>query len=148
MSNRTKRPYTRDEVLHGVALIQAHLAEDMDAIAALQGVDEDEKSARETARAMFALAHIIVYGAVIPQMWVVKKDFSYGHTGNVPELALALLFVKRIEQRVELAHVHPVVGALSAGDVMGLIVECLGTEMDDVPAFLDTVREQTLRIMA
>ncbi|RLU79938.1 hypothetical protein CTZ27_35910 [Streptomyces griseocarneus] len=149
MSDRPKkRPYTKEEVLHGVALIQAHLAEDMDAIAALQGWEEDERSARETARAMFALAHIIVYGAVIPQMWVIKKDFPYGHTGNVPELALALLFVQRIEQRVELAHVHPVVGALSAGDVMGLIVECLGTKMDEVPAFLDSVREQTLRIMA
>lgn len=34
------------------------------------------------------------------------------------------------------------------GDVIGLIVRCAGTDKDDVPAFLDTVRERTLRAMA
>lgn len=56
--------------------------------------------------------------------------------------------VERIEQRLEVADAHPVVNALSMGDVIGLIVRCAGTDMDDVPAFLDTVRERTLRAMA
>jgi hypothetical protein len=148
MDGEDTRPYTKDEVLHGIALIQAHLAEDTHAIAALHGDDEDPQAANEIARALFALVHIVVYGAVIPQMWVIKKDLSYGHTNNVPELSLALFMVERIEHRLELADAHPVVNAMSMGDVMGLIVRCAGTDMDDVPAFLDTVRERTLRSMA
>jgi uncharacterized protein DUF6224 len=141
-----KRPYTREELLHGVALIEAHLAEDEEAIGALHA--EDEEGARQAARAMFALAHLVVYGLVIPEMWVIKKGFSFGDTSNVPELNLAILMLQRMEERVELAHVSPVVAALSAGDVMGLIVQCTGTKMEDVPAFLDTVRERTLLSMA
>ncbi|MGC5342688.1 DUF6224 family protein [Streptomyces sp. DT24] len=147
MDGEQERPYTKDEVLHGIALIQAHLAEDTDAITVLHGDEEDPKAAFEIARAMFALTHIIVYGAIVPQMWVIKKDFSYGHTNNVPELSLALLMVERVEHRLELADTHPVVNALSMGDVMGLIVRCAGTDMDDVPEFLDSVRERTLRSM-
>ncbi|WP_405810660.1 hypothetical protein OG729_37965 [Streptomyces sp. NBC_00210] len=148
MDGEYTRPYTKDEVLHGIALIQAHLAQDTDAIAALHGDDEDPEAAYEIARALFALTHIIVYGAVIPQMWVIKKELSYGHTNHVPELSLALLMVERVEQRLEVADAHPVVNALSMGDVIGLIVRCAGTDMDDVPAFLDTVRQRTLRALA
>ncbi|MGK5534364.1 DUF6224 family protein [Streptomyces sp. URMC 129] len=137
------RPYTSDEVLHAVALIQAHLAEDDEAVSALQ--DESEESARQCARAMFALAHVIIFGQVIPEMWVIKENLDFGHTSHVPELNLAIHVLKRMEERIGLAHVHPVVGALSAGDVMDLIIQCTGTKMEDVPAFLDTVRERTLR---
>ncbi|TDC24135.1 hypothetical protein E1265_10600 [Streptomyces sp. 8K308] len=141
--NGEVRPYTKDEVLHAVALIQAHLAEDEEAVRALQ--DESEESARQCARAMFALAHIIVFGQIIPEMWVIKKNLDFGHTSHVPELNLAIHVLKRMEERVGLAHVHPVVGALSAGDVMDLIVQCTGTRMEEVPGFLDSVRERTLR---
>ncbi|WP_267245661.1 DUF6224 family protein [Streptomyces sp. PR69] len=147
MSGEADRPYTREEVLHGIALMQAHLKEDTDALAALHGEEEDEEAAREITRAMYALAHLLVFGAVIPEMWVIKKGLSFGNTNNVPELRLALLMVERIEQRIELAHVHPVVGAMSVGDVMGLIVRCVGKDMDEVPDFLDVVRERTLRSM-
>jgi hypothetical protein len=137
------RPYTQDEVLHAVALIQAHLREDEEAVSALQ--DESAESARQCARSMFALAHTIVFGQIIPEMWVIKKNLDFGHTSRVPELNLAIHVLKRMEERIGLAHVHPVVGALSAGDVMDLIVQCTGTRMEDVPRFLDGVRERTLR---
>jgi hypothetical protein len=146
--NRHPRPYTKEEVLHGVALIKAHLADDAAALDVLHGDDGDGEKARETARSMFALAHLIVYGLVIPEMWVIKEGLDFKSTTDVPELNLAILMVDRIKERVELAHTSPVVGALSAGDVMGLIVQCVGTKMEDVPAFLDTVRERTLRSMA
>jgi hypothetical protein len=137
------RPYTTEEVLHAVALIQAHLAEDEEAVKALQ--DESEESARQCARSMFALAHVIIFGQVIPEMWVIKQNLDFGHTSRVPELNLAIHVLKRMEERIGLAHVHPVVGALSAGDVMDLIIQCTGTKMEDVPGFLDSVRERTLR---
>ncbi|ONK15149.1 DUF6224 family protein [Streptomyces sp. MP131-18] len=137
------RPYDTEEVLHAVALIQAHLAEDEEAVKALQ--DETEESARQCARSMFALAHVIVFGQIIPEMWVIKQNMDFGHTSRVPELNLAIHVLKRMEERIGLAHVHPVVGALSAGDVMDLIIQCTGTRMEDVPGFLDTVRERTLR---
>ncbi|WP_062211276.1 DUF6224 family protein [Streptomyces sp. NBRC 109706] len=137
------RPYSRDEVLHAVALIKAHLAEDEEAVRALQ--DESDESARQCARSMFALAHIIVFGQIIPDMWVMRRSLDFGHTDRVPELNLAIHVLKRMEERVGLAHVHPVVGALSAGDVMDLIVQCTGTTMEDVPVFLDNIRERTLR---
>ncbi|WP_183091612.1 DUF6224 family protein [Streptomyces radicis] len=137
------KPYTTDEVLHAVALIQAHLAEDEEAVQALQ--DETEESARQCARSMFALAHVIVFGQIIPEMWVIKQNLDFGHTSRVPELNLAIHVLKRMEERIGLAHVHPVVGALSAGDVMDLIIQCTGTRMEDVPSFLDTVRERALR---
>ncbi len=137
------RPYDTEEVLHAVALIQAHLAEDEEAVKALQ--DETEESARQCARSMFALAHVIVFGQIIPEMWVIKQNLDFGHTSRVPELNLAIHVLKRMEERIGLAHVHPVVGALSAGDVMDLIIQCTGTRMEDVPGFLDTVRERTLR---
>ncbi|MDT0344720.1 DUF6224 family protein [Streptomyces litchfieldiae] len=137
------RPYTTEEVLHAVALIQAHLAEDEEGVKALQ--DETEESARQCARSMFALAHVIIFGQVIPEMWVIKQNLDFGHTSRVPELNLAIHVLKRMEERIGLAHVHPVVGALSAGDVMDLIIQCTGTKMEDVPSFLDSVRERTLR---
>ena len=137
------RPYTRDEVLHAVALIKAHLAEDDEGVRALQ--DESDESARQCARSMFALAHLIVFGQVIPDMWVVRQKLDFGHTARVPELNLAIHVLKRMEERVALAHVHPVVGALSAGDVMDLIVQCTDTAMADVPRFLDGIRERVLR---
>ncbi|MFH9228803.1 DUF6224 family protein [Streptomyces lydicus] len=140
------RPYTKEEVLHGVALIQAHLAEDEDAVNALFD-EEDENSAVEAARAMFAMAHIIVHGLIVPEMWVIKKGFSYGDTRNVPELNLALHVVRNMEERVEIARAWPMVIAVSAGEVMGLIVQCTDTKMEDVPAFLDTVRERVLLSM-
>ncbi|MDT0306699.1 DUF6224 family protein [Streptomyces sp. DSM 44917] len=137
------RPYSKEEVLHAVALIKAHLAEDEEAVRVLQ--DESEESARQCARSMFALAHVIVFGQIIPEMWVIKRNLDFGHTSRVPELNLAIHVLKRMEERIGLAHVHPVVGALSAGDVMDLIVQCTGTSMEEVPGFLDTVRERTLR---
>ncbi|MFH8558541.1 DUF6224 family protein [Streptomyces celluloflavus] len=140
------RPYTKDEVLHGVALLQAHLAGDQDAVAALHG-DDDADSAVEAARAMYAMGHIIVYGLIVPEMWVIKKGFSYGETRHVPELQLAILMVERLADRVEMARDVPAVCALSAGDVMGLIVQCTGTTREEVPAFLNTVRERTLQSM-
>jgi hypothetical protein len=48
---------------------------------------------------------------------------------------------------VEVARDVPAVCALSAGDVMGLIVQCTGTTREEVPAFLNTVRERTLQSM-
>ncbi|UCM87284.1 DUF6224 family protein [Streptomyces marincola] len=138
-----ERPYDTEEVLHAVALIQAHLAEDEEAVKALQ--DETEESARQCARSMFALAHVIVFGQIIPEMWVIRQNIDFGHTSRVPELNLAIHVLKRMEERIGLAHVHPVVGALSAGDVMDLIIQCTGTTMEEVPGFLDSVRERTLR---
>ncbi|ARQ71342.1 DUF6224 family protein [Streptomyces marincola] len=138
-----EKPYDTEEVLHAVALIQAHLAEDEEAVKALQ--DETEESARQCARSMFALAHVIVFGQIIPEMWVIRQNVDFGHTSRVPELNLAIHVLKRMEERIGLAHVHPVVGALSAGDVMDLIIQCTGTTMEEVPGFLDSVRERTLR---
>ncbi len=136
------KPYTDEEVLHAVALIKAYLADDLEGVRALQ--DESAESARQCARAMFALAHLILFGQVIPDMWVIRENLEFGHTRRVPELNLAIHVLKRMEERVALAHVHPVVGALSAGDVMDLIVQCTGTAMEEVPAFLDVVRERVL----
>ncbi|GAA1919100.1 hypothetical protein GCM10009716_29810 [Streptomyces sodiiphilus] len=138
-------PFTKEELLLGVALMQALIAEDTDAAQALQG--EDEEGAQQAVRGLYALAHVIVYGLVVPEMWVIKKGLSYGHTRHVPELNLAICVMENIKERVPQAHMSDVVVGLTASDVLGLIVQCTETSMDEVPQFLDTVRDRTLSSM-
>jgi hypothetical protein len=138
-------PFRREDVLHGVAVLQAHLAEDTEAITALQGEGaEDPAMAEEAARGLHALAHVIVYSILVPQMWVVRNGVGFEDTRQVPELGLAVLAERGISHRIGLARDHPMVVALMAGDVMGLIIECTGTAYDDAPEFLDGIRRRTL----
>lgn len=147
--SRNEPPFRRDDVLHGVAVLQAHLAEDSEAITALQGEDaEDPDLAEEAARGLHALAHLIVYSILVPQMWVVRSGVGFDNTRQVPELGLAVLAERGISHRIGLVREHPMVVALMAGDVMGLIIEGTGTAYDDAPGFLDAIRRRTLEHIA
>jgi hypothetical protein len=96
---------------------------------------------------MVALAQVLVYGVIVPRMWVYRKGLLSDPTNDVPELNLATFLVGRFEARVETAHHSPVVLALSAAEVVGLILQFTDTEPEEVPAFLDGIRTRALASM-
>jgi hypothetical protein len=79
-------------------------------------------------------------------MWVYRKGVSFESTNEVPELNLATFLVDRFE--VETAHHSPVILAMSAAEVVGLILQFTDTELEEVPAFLDGIRTRALASMA
>ncbi|TKA12325.1 DUF6224 family protein [Actinacidiphila oryziradicis] len=145
MGNDSTPGFTKEELLLGVALLKGFVEEDEEAVASLEG--EGAEDAAQALRGMVALAQVLVYGVIVPRMWVYQKGVSFESTNDVPELNLATFLVDRFEARVEAAHHSPVVLAMSAAELVGLILQFTDTEPEEVPAFLDGIRTRALASM-
>lgn len=132
-------PYTTDEILQGIAILEANLAEDNEASSALRGQDDTE-----TARAMFALTAHVMFKHVQNDMWVVKNGIPYDDIEDVPELKLARFVALWTQGAGDFVTDHPFVATLLSAQTFLLISEMFDKEAEEMGEVLAALRAEVL----